>query len=153
MLLENSKFKVYNMTWENGLKKKQTKFGLQRTLDGENIINLDPIQEAIEEKKRSEEAEAQRKKREAERLAVANREGQENLEKGGECIDDADLRIDRFEELIEVARNLITLVKRADSSPNRSFNVEIAEAYNTLIGTYNEIYADMFCFKNQLNDE
>lgn len=141
------------MTWKSGLKKKQTKFGFQRTLGGESIANLDPIDEAIREKEKADKSLTERRGREAERLAVANRKGQKNLEKEDECINDSDLRIDRFEELIQNTKLLITLVKQSDASPNRDFRVEIAEAYNTMIGTYNEIYTDMFCFKNQLDDK
>lgn len=141
------------MSWKNGLKKKQTKFGVQRTLSGESIANLEPIDEAIREKEKAVKSLEAKRKREAERLVVANRKGQKNLEKEDECINDSDLRIDRFEELIQTTKLLIRLVKQADASPNSSFKVEIAEAYNTMIGTYNEVYTDMFCFKNQLEDE
>jgi len=141
------------MIWQDGLRKKQTKFGLQRTLDGKNIADINPIEEIVAERKKANKSLAERKKREAERLAVANRKGQTTLEKENECVNDSDLRIDRFEELIEICKNLITLIKQSDVSTTRDFRVEIAEAYNTLSGTYNEIYMDMFCFKNQLDNE
>ena len=138
------------MSWQDGLKKKQTKFGFQRTLSGESIVNLDPIEEAVRQKERADKSLSERKKREAERLAVANRKGQENLKKE---ITDTDLRIDRFEELIEQIQIMIDLINERENNPDVNYRVKIAEAYNTLLGSFNEVREDMFQFKNELDLE
>ena len=138
------------MSWQDGLKKKQTKFGFQRTLGGENIANLDPIEEAVRQKDKADKSLSERKRREAERLAVANRKGQENLKKE---ITDTDLRIDRFEELIEQIQIMIDLINERERDPDNSYRVKIAEAYNTLLGSFKEVREDMFEFKNELDLE
>lgn len=138
------------MSWQDGLKKKQTKFGFQRTLGGENIANLDPIEEAVRQKEEADKSLSERKRREAERLAVANRKGQENLKKE---ITDTDLRIDRFEELIEQIQIMIDLINEREYNPDVNYRVKIAEAYNTLLGSFNEVREDMFQFKIELDLE
>tara|TARA_R110002020_G_scaffold378678_2_gene589665 strand:- start:5920 stop:6336 length:417 start_codon:yes stop_codon:yes gene_type:complete len=138
------------MSWQDGLKKKQTKFGFQRTLGGESIANLDPIEEAVRQKEKADKSLSERKKREAERLAVANRKGQEKLKKE---ITDTDLRIDRFEELIEQIQIMIDLINERERDPDNSYRVKIAEAYNTLLGSFNEVREDMFQFKIELDLE
>jgi len=139
--------------WKDGLKKKQTKFGFQRTLDGESIANLDPIEEAVRQKEKADKSLSERKKREEERLKVAQREGQTTLEKEDGCIIDTDVRIDRFEEMIEICKDLIVLIKRADASPDTDFEPQIVTAYNNLMGSYKEIFEDLFCLRDQLKDK
>jgi len=138
------------MSWRNNLKKKQTKFGFQRTLEGESIANLDPIDEAVREKEKADKSLSERKKREAERLAVANRKGQETLEKE---ITSTDLRVDRFEELIEQIQIMLDLINERENNPDNNYRVKIAEAYNTLLGSFREVREDMFEFKTELDLE
>ena len=152
MLIRCFKVRGSENMWKDGLKKKQTKFGFQRTLDGESIANLDPIEEAVRQKKKDDKSLSERKKREDERLKVAQSKGQTTLEKEDDCIIDTDLRIDRFEEMIEICKDLIVLIKRADSSPDTDFEPQIVGAYNNLMGSYKEIFEDLFCLRDQLKD-
>jgi len=138
------------MSWRNNLKKKQTKFGFQRTLEGESIANLDPIDEAVREKEKADKSLTARRGREAERLAVANRKGQETLEKE---ITSTDLRVDRFEELIEQIQIMLDLINERENNPDNNYRVKIAEAYNTLLGSFREVREDMFEFKTELDLE
>ena len=138
------------MSWRNNLKKKQTKFGFQRTLEGESIANLDPIDEAVREKEKADKSLTARRGREAERLAVANRKGQETLEKE---ITSTDLRVDRFEELIEQIQIMLDLINERENNPDNNYRVKIAEAYNTLLGSFQEVREDMFEFKTELDLE
>ena len=138
------------MSWQDGLKKKQTKFGFQRTLGGESIVNLDPIEEAVRQKEKADKSLSERKKREAERLAVANRKGQQNFKKE---ITSTDLRVDRFEELIEQIQMMIDLINERERDPDNSYRVKVAEAYNTILGSFNEVREDMFQFKIELDLE
>ena len=138
------------MNWKDGLKKKQTKFGFQRTLGGESIANLDPIEEAVRQQEKANKSLSERKKREAERLAVANRKGQQNFKKE---ITSTDLRVDRFEELIEQIQIMIDLIYERENNPDGNYRVKIAEAYNTLLGSFKEVREDMFEFKNELDLE
>lgn len=142
-----------DIMWKDGLKKKQTKFGFQRTLGGESIANLDPIEEAVRQKEKADKSLSERKKREEERLKVAQRKGQTVLEKEDDCIVDTDLRIDRFEEMIDICRELIMLIKRADVSPDTDFEPQIVSTYNGLMTIYREIYEDLFCLRDQLKDK
>ena len=143
------------MSWQETIKGQKKLFVRNKTLDGKEVL-LDNTPALTEEQKLREAKENQKLKfkLESERRI---KPGQQQLAKQEDpihgCITDVDLRIDRFEELIENINQLITLTKYADSQPNRSFRKEIAEAYNTLIGTYNEVYEDMFCFKTQLDNE
>jgi hypothetical protein len=139
--------------WKDGLKKKQTKFGFQRTLAGESIANLDPIEEAVRQKEKADKSLSERKKREDKRLKVAQRKGQTTLEKEDDCIIDTDLRIDRFEEMIQICKDLIVLIKRADNSPDTDFEPQIVSAYNSLMGINKEIFEDLFCLRDQLKDK
>jgi len=139
--------------WKDGLKKKQTKFGFQRTLAGESIANLDPIEEAVRQKEKADKSLSERKKREDKRLKVAQRKGQTTLEKEDDCIIDTDLRIDRFEEMIQICKDLIVLIKRADNSPDTDFEPQIVSAYKSLMGINKEIFEDLFCLRDQLKDK
>tara|TARA_R110001592_G_scaffold41848_4_gene136345 strand:- start:9299 stop:9718 length:420 start_codon:yes stop_codon:yes gene_type:complete len=139
------------MSWQETIKGQKKLFVRNKTLNDKEVL-LDNTPALSEEQKLREAKENQKLKfkLEAERRI---KPGQQQLAKEDDCITDNDLRIDRLEELIENINQLITLTKYSDSQPNRNFRKEIAEAYNTLIGTYNEVYEDMFCFKNQLDNE
>lgn len=150
MLIRCFKVRGSENMWKDGLKKKQTKFGFQRTLAGEGIANLDPIEEAVRQKEKADKSLSERKKREESRLAVANRKGQKTLEKE---ITNTDLRIDRFEELIEQIQIMIDLINERENNPDNNYRVKIAEAYNTLLGSFQEVREDMFEFKNELDLE
>lgn len=57
----------------------QTKFGMQRTLDGETMATLDPINEAVNQLKTEQQAQAERQQREQERANVADQPEQQTL--------------------------------------------------------------------------
>ena len=139
------------MSWQETIKGQKKLFVRNKTLNDKEVL-LDNTPALSEEQKLRDEEKERRLK-----FILAAEEkvkpGQQQLAKEDDCITDNDLRIDRLEELIENINQLITLTKYSDSQPNRNFRKEIAEAYNTLIGTYNEVYEDMFCFKNQLDNE
>ena len=139
------------MTWQETIKGQKKLFVRNKTLNDKEVL-LDNTP-ALTEEQRLRDEEKERKLKFILAAEERVKPGQQQLAKEDDCITDNDLRIDRFEELIENIKQLITLTKYADSQPNRNYRKEIAEAYNTLIGTYNEIYEDMFCFKNQLDNE
>lgn len=139
-----------DIMWKDSLKKKQTKFGFQRTLAGDKVANLDLIEEAVRQKEKADKFLSERKKREKKKLAVANRKGQEKLKKE---ITSTDLRVDRFEELIEQIQIMIDLINERENNPDDNYRVKIAEAYNTLLGSFQEVREDMFEFKNELDLE
>ena len=139
------------MSWQETIKGQKKLFVRNKTLNDKEVL-LDNTPALSEEQKLRETKENQKLKfkLEAERRI---KPGQQQLAKEDDCITDNDLRIDIFQEMVDNLKLLISLVKQSDSSPDKSFRVQIAEAYNTLMGTYNEIYEDMLCFKNQLDNE
>ena len=139
------------MSWQETIKGQKKLFVRNKTLNDKEVL-LDNTP-ALTEEQRLRDEEKERKLKFILAAEERIKPGQQQLAKEDDCITDNDLRIDRFEELIENINQLITLTKYADSQPNRNYRKEIAEAYNTLIGTYNEVYEDMFCFKNQLDNE
>ena len=48
---------------------------------------------------------------------------------------------------------MIDLINERENNPDVNYRVKIAEAYNTLLGSFNEVREDMFQFKNELDLE
>ena len=139
------------MSWQETIKGQKKLFVRNKTLNDKEVL-LDNTPALSEEQKLRDEEKERRLK-----FILAAEEkvkpGQQQLAKEDDCITDNDLRIDIFQEMVDNLKLLISLVKQSDSSPDKSFRVQIAEAYNTLMGTYKEIHEDMLCFKNQLDNE